>query len=91
MAAAGSDWLTNPVTQERWGLGYIRDRYGNPAGAWNHELSAGWYDGGGWAPPGASVLLNGTGRPEAVVPWDMLASARGGSSPHARTVGLRGR
>src|SRR3546814_1216881 len=28
MASAGADWETNPVTQIRWGLGYIEDRYG---------------------------------------------------------------
>jgi len=27
----------------RWGLGYIRDRYGNPCGAWASELANGWY------------------------------------------------
>ena len=31
MASAGADWATNPVTQIRWGLGYIQDRYGSPA------------------------------------------------------------
>jgi hypothetical protein len=30
MAAAGADWLTNPATQIRWGLGYIRSTYGSP-------------------------------------------------------------
>jgi hypothetical protein len=30
MAAAGPDWLTNPVTQIKWGLGYIRSTYGAP-------------------------------------------------------------
>ena len=30
MATAGADWATNPVTQIRWGLGYIQDRYGSP-------------------------------------------------------------
>ena len=35
MASAGADWATNPATQIRWGLGYIRDRYGSPCGAWN--------------------------------------------------------
>jgi hypothetical protein len=82
MASAGPDWLTNAVTQERWGLGYIRDRYGSPAGAWAHELSAGWYDGGGWAPPGASLLLNGTGQPEPVFSpgqWDSLSQAVSGA------------
>jgi len=43
MASAGSDWATNPVTQIRWGLGYIQDRYGSPCGAWGHSESNGWY------------------------------------------------
>ncbi|WP_300406648.1 lytic transglycosylase domain-containing protein [Nocardioides sp.] len=43
MASAGADWATNPVTQIRWGLGYIRDRYGSPCGAWGHSQSRGWY------------------------------------------------
>jgi hypothetical protein len=43
MGASGSDWKTNPVTQMRWGLDYIADRYGNPCGAWSHSESVGWY------------------------------------------------
>jgi hypothetical protein len=43
MASAGADWETNPVTQIRWGLGYIEDRYGSPCGAWAHSESHGWY------------------------------------------------
>lgn len=43
MATAGADWATNPVTQIRWGLGYIRDVYGSPCGAWGHSESVGWY------------------------------------------------
>ncbi len=43
MASAGADWATNPATQIRWGLGYIRDRYGSPCGAWGHSQSVGWY------------------------------------------------
>jgi hypothetical protein len=43
MASAGADWETNPVTQIRWGLGYIQDRYGSPCGAWAHSESTGWY------------------------------------------------
>jgi uncharacterized protein YabE (DUF348 family) len=34
MASAGSDWADNPVTQITWGLGYIKERYGTPCGAW---------------------------------------------------------
>jgi hypothetical protein len=43
MASAGSDWLTNPATQIKWGLGYIQSRYGNPCGAWAMEESQGFY------------------------------------------------
>ena len=43
MASEGADWATNPVTQIKWGLGYIRDRYGSPCGAWSFKQSHGWY------------------------------------------------
>ena len=43
MSSAGADWATNPVTQIRWGLGYIQDRYGSPCGAWAHSEAVGWY------------------------------------------------
>jgi hypothetical protein len=43
MASAGADWKTNAATQIKWGLGYIKGRYGNPAGAWAHEQANNWY------------------------------------------------
>lgn len=43
MASAGSDWKTNPLTQVKWGLGYINGRYGSGCGAWEHFLQKGWY------------------------------------------------
>jgi hypothetical protein len=43
MASAGADYRTNPVTQIKWGLGYIQQRYGSPCGAWAHSQSTGWY------------------------------------------------
>ena len=43
MASAGSDWRTNPVTQVRWGLGYIESRYGTPCAAWRHSQANNWY------------------------------------------------
>jgi hypothetical protein len=43
MASAGSDYLTDPDTQIRWGLGYISQVYGTPCAAWAHEVSYGWY------------------------------------------------
>ena len=45
---------------------YIAGRYGNPTNAWGHELSAGWYDKGGYLPKGWSVAYNGTGHLEPV-------------------------
>ena len=43
MASAGSDYLTNPATQIKWGLGYIQGVYGTPCSAWNFELANGYY------------------------------------------------
>ena len=45
MSTAGSDWLTNPATQIRWGMGYISGRYGDPCTAWDTFLSRSphWY------------------------------------------------
>jgi hypothetical protein len=43
MDSAGPDWRVDAVTQIRWGLGYIQQRYGAPCGAWDHEVAAGWY------------------------------------------------
>jgi len=45
MASAGSDWKTNPATQVKWGLLYIKDRYDNPCNAlalWQSR-SPHWY------------------------------------------------
>ncbi|ALE91691.1 hypothetical protein AOC05_03980 [Arthrobacter alpinus] len=42
-ASAGNDWLTNYRTQIEWGLGYIKNRYGSPCGAWAHSEAVGWY------------------------------------------------
>ncbi len=43
MASEGSDYLTNPEPQIRWGLKYIAGRYGSPSAAWAHFQSSGWY------------------------------------------------
>ncbi|MEV0387319.1 lytic transglycosylase domain-containing protein [Nonomuraea sp. NPDC050643] len=43
MRGAGSDWKSNPETQIRWGLAYIKGRYGRPCGAWGHWRSHNWY------------------------------------------------
>lgn len=43
MGSAGADWRSNAATQIEWGLGYIRDRYGSPCGAWGFKQGHGWY------------------------------------------------
>lgn len=43
MKSAGSDWRTNPRTQIRWGLKYIKSRYKTPCKAWEHSRNNGWY------------------------------------------------
>lgn len=43
MASAGADWQTNPATQIKWMLGYIRSSYGDPIRAWQFHLAHGWY------------------------------------------------
>ncbi|MEV4345110.1 lytic transglycosylase domain-containing protein [Actinoplanes sp. NPDC049596] len=43
MASAGADWKTNPATQIKWGLGYVKGRYKTPCGAWNNFQNNGNY------------------------------------------------
>jgi hypothetical protein len=43
MASAGPDWETDPATQIRWGLGYIKEIYGTPCNAWAFEEANGYY------------------------------------------------
>lgn len=43
MASEGADYRTNYRTQVRWGLKYIKARYGSPSGAWSHSQQKGWY------------------------------------------------
>jgi resuscitation-promoting factor RpfB len=43
MASAGSDWRTNPVTQIKWGLSYIGEKYGTACVALSHSNSYGYY------------------------------------------------
>jgi hypothetical protein len=43
MASAGSDWKTNAATQIKWGLDYMKSRYGSPAAAWKFWQANGWY------------------------------------------------
>jgi cell wall-associated NlpC family hydrolase len=95
MASAGSDWLTNAFTQVRWGLGYIKGRYGSPSGAEAHERSFNWYDQGGILPPGG-VGFNTGPTPERVLTesqWSAISAlaARGaGGGPSIGPINVTG-
>lgn len=57
MASAGKDWRTNPGTQIKWGLGYIKSRYGNPSAANNFQKANNWYARGTYSAfPGWGVV-----------------------------------
>jgi hypothetical protein len=43
MKEAGLDWRTNPITQVKWGLKYIQERYGNACTALRHHNAKNWY------------------------------------------------
>jgi hypothetical protein len=83
MASAGPDWQTNPATQINWGLGYIKGRYGSPAGAEAHERAFNWYGNGDIvSEPTVGVL--GESGPEVVLPL----SRPGRASQLAKRAGI---
>lgn len=43
MASHGADWRTNPRTQLRWMISYVRGRYGSFQAAYRWQLNHGWY------------------------------------------------
>jgi NlpC/P60 family/Transglycosylase SLT domain len=61
--------IFNPVSDAVAGIRYIMSRYGSPMaipGIGNDARYQG-YDAGGWLMPGATVAINSTGMPEAVL------------------------
>lgn len=43
MASFGSNWRTSPLTQVKWGLWYVSNRYGSGCAAWDFWQGHGWY------------------------------------------------
>ena len=43
MSSIAGDWRTNPATQIKWGLGYVKGKYKSPCGAWTHWQNVGSY------------------------------------------------
>lgn len=77
--------------QALWGLEYLKRAYGTPVNAyakWSSR-SPHWYDTGGWLPPGATMSMNGTGAPEAVLTgrqWRDISVAADRSFPDQLTL-----
>lgn len=61
--------LGDGPAQIRWGLKYIKDRYGSPGAAWNfwNKQSPHWYDNGGIVPEGDTLVRNRTGQGELML------------------------
>ena len=43
MAAFGSNWRTSPLTQVKWGIWYVNNRYGSACGAYAFWSAHHWY------------------------------------------------
>jgi len=43
MSSEGPNWMTSARTQIKWGLGYIKGRYGSPCSAMAHFRAVTWY------------------------------------------------
>jgi hypothetical protein len=86
MAAAGADWRTNPATQIKWGLSYIKSVYGSPLNAYSKWLSRSphWYAKGtrgaarglAWVGERGPELVNFSGGEDVLSHPDSVAFAR---------------
>lgn len=92
--------------QIRWGLNYIRGRYGSPSAAWAHERANNWYATGGRMPDWLGWFDRGTdfvttpGRPVLFGAGERAgrrervqigpASSRGGRGGHTFNFDFRG-
>ncbi|WP_206308713.1 phage tail tape measure protein [Streptomyces sp. A1136] len=67
--------IYDPLANIYASMRYALDRYGSIARAYNQP---GGYDSGGWLMPGVTPVVNGTGRPEAVLTgsqWEVARAA----------------
>jgi hypothetical protein len=66
---------SDPALQSLAGMRYLKGAYGDPLNAWAHETNFGWYDQGGYLPPGPSLVYNGTGHNELIAPAQTFQQA----------------
>jgi hypothetical protein len=86
MASVAADWKTNPATQIKWGLGYIKGKYKSPCGAWGH-----FQDAGGPGVTGAGPLRRGFLLEYATLGWNVIGIVvLAAAAWAARSVALAG-
>jgi hypothetical protein len=79
--SVGGSKTSNPGLQALYGARYIRSRYGSPIGAKSFWQSHHWYDQGGVLEPGATMAMNGTGKPELILTHEQAQMLGGGGGP----------
>jgi hypothetical protein len=84
--SVGARKTSDPYGQTDAGLKYISGSYGTPVNAYRKWLSRSphWYDQGGFLPPGLSLVMNGTGRPEPVLTTQQLSALQQAANGKAR-------
>lgn len=68
MAAFGSDYMSNPITQLKWMKSYVGDRYGGINGAYKFWRSHNWYENGGIINQDSIIRVAERNMPEMVIP-----------------------
>lgn len=76
MAAAGSDWRTNPITQLRWMKSYVNERYGGAKQAYNFWLQNHAYADGGLVSQYGLYQVAEQNKPEMIIPLDTSKRSR---------------
>lgn len=70
MAAAGSDWRTNPITQLRWMKGYVNSVYGGAKQAYEFWINHHAYANGGLVNQFGLYPVAEQNKPEMIIPLD---------------------
>jgi hypothetical protein len=85
--------ILDPLANVAAAINYAEHRYGSSLMRGGMGMGSGHgYDTGGWLPPGVTLAMNNTGKPERVLTAEQFAALDGGRGPeyHAHFDGLTG-
>ena len=68
MAAYGSDYMTNPITQLKWMKSYVNGRYGGINEAYRFWQRNHWYENGGLITNDSIIRVAEQNKPEMIIP-----------------------